>query len=47
MKPGVDFVGVGCGAFILNEKNEMLLLRRTKNSRNEAAQNPFQRSLLQ
>ena len=36
MKPGVDFVGVGCGAFILNEKNEMLLLRRTKNSRNEA-----------
>ena len=36
MKPGLDFIGIGCGAFILNDKKEVLLSRRTALSRNEA-----------
>lgn len=32
MKPGKDFIGVGVGAFILNDKNELLMLLRAKNS---------------
>ena len=36
MKQGVDFIGVGVGAFILNEKDELLLTLRSKSSRNEA-----------
>lgn len=35
MKSGEDFIGVGVGAFILNEKNELLMLLRSKNSRVE------------
>lgn len=27
---GKDYIGVGCGAFILNEKNELLLQQRKK-----------------
>lgn len=30
MKQGKDYIGVGCGAFILNEKGELLLQRRNK-----------------
>ena len=30
MKIGVDYIGVGCGAFILNENNELLLQKRNK-----------------
>ncbi len=36
MKPGKDFIGVGVGVFILNGKNEVLMLLRSKNSKNEA-----------
>ena len=36
MKPGVDFIGVGCGALILNEKGEALLMKRGPKSKNEA-----------
>ena len=35
MKHGVDFIGVGVGAFILNGKNELLMLLRAKDSRVE------------
>lgn len=35
MVPGVDYVGVGCGALIMNDKNETLLQKRGKNSRNQ------------
>lgn len=30
MKQGKDYIGVGCGAFIVNEKNEVLLQLRNK-----------------
>lgn len=30
MEIGKDYIGVGCGAFILNDKNELLLLQRNK-----------------
>lgn len=36
MTPGIDYIGVGCGALIVNDKNETLLLRRGKNSRNQS-----------
>ncbi len=36
MKPGKDFIGVGVGAFILNDRNEVLMLLRSKNCKNEA-----------
>lgn len=36
MKAGVDYVGIGCGAVIINDKNEALLVKRTTKSRNEA-----------
>ena len=36
MQPGKDFIGVGCGALIVNDKNETLLIKRTSKSRNEA-----------
>ncbi len=29
MKPGVDYIGVGCGCLILNDKNEVLLVKRS------------------
>ena len=35
MKPGKDFVGVGVGAFIVNDKEEFLMLLRAKDSRVE------------
>lgn len=34
-KPGVDFVGVGVGVMVRNEKGEFLLGLRTNNVRNE------------
>ena len=34
-KPGVDFIGVGVGVMVRNEKGEFLLGLRTENSRNE------------
>lgn len=30
MKQGKDYIGVGCGAFIVNDKNELLLQQRNK-----------------
>ncbi len=33
MKSGKDFIGVGCGAIIINDRNEVLLVKRSKNSR--------------
>ena len=35
-KPGVDFIGIGCGALIINDENETLLIKRTPKSQNEA-----------
>ena len=35
MKPGKDYIGVGCGVFIVNKKGETLLARRAINSKNE------------
>jgi ADP-ribose pyrophosphatase YjhB (NUDIX family) len=34
VKVGIDYIGVGCGAFIVNEKNEVLLMKRGKKSKN-------------
>ena len=31
MKPGKDYIGVGVGAFIVNDKGEVLLMRRGPN----------------
>lgn len=31
MKPGVDYIGVGVGAFIMNDVGEFLLMKRGKN----------------
>lgn len=36
MTPGVDYIGVGCGALIINNKNKTLLLKRGIKSRNQA-----------
>lgn len=36
MKAGIDYIGVGCGALIINDKNETLLLKRGVKSRNQA-----------
>jgi len=33
MKAGIDFVGIGCGAIIVNDKNEVLLVKRAASSR--------------
>ncbi len=35
MKPGTDFVGVGVGAMVRNEKGEILFLKRTEQCGNE------------
>lgn len=35
MKAGIDYIGVGVGAMILNEENKMLLLLKRKKARNE------------
>jgi 8-oxo-dGTP diphosphatase len=35
MKVGVDYIGVGCGAIVINEKGEVLLLRRSTTSRTD------------
>lgn len=34
---GKDYIGVGCGAVIINDKNQVLLMLRTEKARN----NPF------
>ncbi|MDO8642020.1 MAG: NUDIX domain-containing protein [Candidatus Woesearchaeota archaeon] len=34
MKPGKDYIGVGCGAVILNENNQILLMKRGAGCRN-------------
>jgi mutator protein MutT len=33
MKTGKDYIGVGCGAIVINNKNEVLLLKRSENIR--------------
>ena len=35
MKPGKDFIGIGCGAIIVNDKDEVLLLKRSSTARTE------------
>ena len=35
MKPGIDYIGVSAGAIILNDNDEILLSKRSKNTRNE------------
>lgn len=35
MKAGVNYIGVSAGAFIINSKGEVLLSKRSKNTRNE------------
>lgn len=35
MKAGVDYIGVSVGAFIVNDKREILLLKRSQNAKNE------------
>lgn len=35
MNSGEDFIGVGCGAIIINDKNEILLVKRSGSSRTE------------
>lgn len=36
LKPGVDYIGVGGGALIINDNNKTLLLKRGKHLRNES-----------
>ena len=36
MKPGKDFIGLGIGAFIFNDRNEFLMVLRGENCKNEA-----------
>lgn len=35
MKKGIDYIGVGCGALIINDKNETLLVKRAGQTVNE------------
>jgi mutator protein MutT len=35
MKKGVDYIGVSAGAMIINDKGEVFLSKRSKNTRNE------------
>ena len=35
MKPGIDYIGAAVGIFLLNEKEELLLLKRSQNAKNE------------
>ena len=35
MKAGVDYIGVAIGAFIVNGKGEVLLVKRSSNAKNE------------
>ena len=36
MRPGKDYIGTGCGAFIRNENSEVLLMKRGPGAKNEA-----------
>lgn len=35
MKPGIDYIGVAVGAFIINDKGEVLLMKRSQQAKNE------------
>ena len=35
---GVDYIGVGCGALIVNDQNQVLLLKRTNKTKANAGQ---------
>jgi len=35
MQIGKDYIGVGCGAFIINDQNELLLQQRNKSPEKE------------
>lgn len=37
MKSGIDYIGVGCGAFILNNRGEILLMLRSAQAKNDAS----------
>ena len=41
MKKGVDFIGVGVGAVILNQEGMVFLARRGRESRNESGKWEF------
>ena len=40
MKPGIGCIGVGCGCLILNEKNEVLLVKRSKTCKTDRGCGP-------
>jgi 8-oxo-dGTP diphosphatase len=35
MKPGIDYIGVGVGAFIFNDKGNFLMMKRGPKAKNE------------
>jgi len=35
MKQGINYIGVGCGALILNEKEEVLVMKRSNKCKNQ------------
>ena len=35
MKPGIDYIGVSVGVFIINDKGEVFLTKRSKHATNE------------
>lgn len=35
MKAGIDYIGVSVGAFLVNDKGEVLLVKRSQNAKNE------------
>lgn len=35
MEVGKDYIGVGCGAIVINDKDEVLLVKRSMNARTE------------
>ena len=41
MKKGIDFIGVGAGAIVINDKGKVLIAKRGTNSRNEVGKWEF------
>ena len=42
MKPGIDYIGVGTGAVIVNEEGKILLTRRGPKARNQVGNGKHQ-----